>query len=103
MTDTKIRVDLPHWDMTPLYPALDSPEFNSAFDDLVSRIGELRPVFDAAGVRKSESSEVTDEVAGAFDDIITRLNEIAELGRTVRGYLYALHHNRVAQRSRARP
>jgi pepF/M3 family oligoendopeptidase len=90
MTDTKIRVELPHWDMTPLFPALDSPQFNSSFDDLVSRIGELRPVFDAAGVRKSEASEVTDQVVAAFEDILNRMNAIAELGRTVRGYLYAL-------------
>jgi pepF/M3 family oligoendopeptidase len=89
MTDTKTRVDLPHWDMTPLYPALESPAFVAAFEELIRRIGDLRPRFDAAGIRKTDSPEVTGDVVAAFDDVLTQLNEIAELGRTVRGYLHA--------------
>ena len=37
--------DLPHWDMTPFFPGLDSPEFEAAFTKLVGEIADLTRLF----------------------------------------------------------
>src|SRR6266700_3891652 len=37
---------LPHWDLTPFFPSVDSPEVTGALEDLGRRAGELRELFD---------------------------------------------------------
>ena len=40
-TTTSDQAALPHWDLTPIFPALDSPEFAEAFARLVEDLVEL--------------------------------------------------------------
>ncbi len=87
MTETATR--LPHWDMTTVFPALDSPEFATAYDELISRLDELVALVDAKGVRKAGSSEVTDDTAVTFEDVLGRLNDIGDRSREVTSYLHS--------------
>ncbi len=32
---------LPHWDMTAVYPGLDSPEFEASFAEIAQGVSEL--------------------------------------------------------------
>lgn len=88
-TDTLIETKLPHWDMSPVYPAIDSPEFTAAFDELVKKIEDVVALADAKGVRKSDSPEVTAEIAASFDEMLTLLNDIADRAREVRAYVHS--------------
>lgn len=89
MTATITVTTLPHWDMTSVFPALDSPEFSETFDELIASIAELRQSFDAKGVRKTDDPAVDAEVRAVFDDLISRLNDISERARTVRAYVHS--------------
>jgi pepF/M3 family oligoendopeptidase len=89
MTQTLVETQLPHWDMTPFYPALDSPRFRSAFDDLIVRIVELTELVDEKAVRKTEALDVDEETVAIFESVLSRLNEIGDLSREIRGYVHA--------------
>ena len=86
---TTVDTRLPHWDMTPLYPSLDSAEFTAAFDELKNQISELVTVADAKGVRKADGLEVNDETVATFEDVLTRLNDIGDLSREVRAFIHS--------------
>jgi pepF/M3 family oligoendopeptidase len=89
LTDTKIDTRLPHWDMTPVFPALDSSEFVTAFDELVTRITELVRVADAKNVRKTDGLTVDDATVAVFEDVLGRLNDIGDRNREVLSYLHS--------------
>ncbi|MCC2628589.1 MAG: hypothetical protein K0S14_2239, partial [Thermomicrobiales bacterium] len=42
--------DLPRWDLSALFPGLDSPEFTEGFDRLLSGIDQLTRLFDELGI-----------------------------------------------------
>ncbi len=87
MTDTKTR--LPHWDMTPIYPSLESGEFVEAFQGLIKQIGETVTFADAKGVRKADGVQITDGSVAVFDRLLTLLNDIADRAREVRAYIHS--------------
>jgi pepF/M3 family oligoendopeptidase len=89
MADTLVETQLPHWDVSTVFPSLTSPEFTSAFEGFVAAIGEVRELFDRANIRKSDDPVVDDETVAAFESILQRLNEIGERARTLRGYVHA--------------
>ena len=49
-------VALPQWDMTVVYPGLDSPEFAAGFAALRQGVSDLGELFDRAGIGKTESA-----------------------------------------------
>ena len=42
--------ELPRWDLSALFPGLDSPEFAEGFDHLLSGIDHLTQLFDDVGI-----------------------------------------------------
>jgi pepF/M3 family oligoendopeptidase len=89
MTETKIELELPHWDMTPVFPSLDSAEFAVAFEEVRTRIEELQGLFDEHGMRKTSGVRVDDGTVSLFEDVVTRLNDIGDRLREVRAYIHA--------------
>ncbi len=89
MTDTKISTQLPHWDMTPVFPSLDSPQFTAAFDRFVASIAEVQTLFDQANIRKVDDPDVDDATIGSFDKILGLLNDVFDQSRTLRSYVHA--------------
>ena len=89
MTDTKVDTRLPHWDMTTVFPSLDSDEFASAYAALLEAIDGVVAVADAKGVRKTDDLDVDDETVATFEDVLTRLNDIGERSREITSYLYS--------------
>ena len=89
MTDTLTQVTLPHWDMSPLFPALGSQEFTRAFDGVKASVAELTIAFDANDVRKPSSATVDDRIVAAFDDLVGRSNDVEDRTRELFGYVYA--------------
>lgn len=89
MTVTQISTQLPHWDMTPVFPSLDSREFASAFDQLVASIAQLKAVFDEANIRKTSESAVDESTLDSFETIIGLMNDVADRFRTLRAYVHS--------------
>jgi pepF/M3 family oligoendopeptidase len=84
---------LPRWDMTPVFPGLESPEFAQGFSDVVRQIDELGAFFDAehiggAGEMK-EDAPAEESVAGALERAIERLNATIQSYRTLSAYISA--------------
>jgi pepF/M3 family oligoendopeptidase len=80
---------LPRWDMTPIFPSLESPEFRAAFEKARAEIGELGRLFDAHGIRRRAGSALTDADVAGFDEVTRRLNDLYELTGTLRSYIHA--------------
>lgn len=78
---------LPRWDMTPIFPGLDSPEFQEGFDSASAGITALSDLFDRYNVNRRESAPLTDETVAQFDEVITGWNDFLEKYRTLSAYI----------------
>jgi oligoendopeptidase F len=89
MTDTKVDTRLPHWDMTTVFPSLDSDEFAAAYGALLEAIDGVVAVADANGVRKVDGLSLDDATIATFEDVLTRLNDIGNKTREITAYLHS--------------
>ncbi len=80
---------LPHWDMTPLFPSLASPEFAASFQRTMGDIADLVATFDALGINKRDAADVTDADVQAAETIAGRLNRLYDDFRLLSTYLHA--------------
>src|SRR5512143_3645771 len=88
MENSQTSTGLPHWDMTVIYPGLESPEFQQAFDSAIANIAELEALFDKHEVRRREQPTPVDAATvQAVEEIITRLNAVLEQAGTVSAYI----------------
>ncbi len=78
--------NLPHWNMTSVYPGLDSPEFQADFHRLPSLIGEVES-FLTGPLQQAEAEATAGDLARAAGELIKRLNAAAELSYTLQSYL----------------
>lgn len=78
---------LPHWDMTPLFPSLESEEFNLALKQLGERIEDLQSLYDKLGVRAGEKQELTETLVAAVEEVIEAGNALSEDMRTVGSFI----------------
>ncbi len=81
--------ELPQWDMTPIFPGLDTPGFDAGFQAAVGAIDDLAALFDAKGVDKRDAVGLDDQTVAAFDAVTTQLNAVTEQTRTLFAYLTA--------------
>jgi pepF/M3 family oligoendopeptidase len=82
----------PRWDMTPVFPGLDSPEFARGFDAVVRGIADLAALFDAEEIRKREGANgnglpATAELARTYEAVTARYNAVQDAVREVVAYL----------------
>src|SRR5205085_289154 len=80
---------LPHWQVTTLFPSLDSPEFAAAFEKARRDVQDLVPIFDARGIRRREPGAPTLEEVAAYEEVTGALNRLYADLRLVRAYLSA--------------
>jgi len=81
----------PRWDMTPVYPALKSTEFERDFRSLIDGITSLAALFDAEGIGKRDGVTLpaSAEVVRAYEAVTTRYNALQDDVRRVRAYLWS--------------
>ena len=67
MTAIEPRPDetLPHWDLTPFFPSIESREFSALTEEVASEVGRLQARFDDLGVRGGEPLPITPDVVAA--------------------------------------
>ncbi len=85
MTQKTIE-QLPHWDMTTVYPGLDSPEFNADFEQLAEMITRL-DAYLAGTVKQASPDAPAGELAQMAGELVSRFNDALRLSGTLRAYL----------------
>ncbi|HEY8745565.1 MAG TPA: M3 family oligoendopeptidase [Chloroflexota bacterium] len=79
--------NLPHWDMTPIFPGLESAEFGQARAAIASGIAELRRLCDLYGVRKRDTDLIDPGTLAGFEAVTRQINVLSDQVRTVSAYL----------------
>ncbi|CAA9577209.1 MAG: Oligoendopeptidase F [uncultured Thermomicrobiales bacterium] len=81
---------LPRWDMTVVYPGVDSPEFAAALEGLLADLAALEALFDGHGVRRDGAPADLDAAAVAsFEEVTEHLNRVEATRHTIEAYLQA--------------
>lgn len=80
---------LPHWDMTVVYPALDSPEFNHDLTATRQAFDTTTSLFDRLGIDRRDRQSTDDAAVAAFETVVPALNELLEQYSTLRAYVYS--------------
>jgi pepF/M3 family oligoendopeptidase len=70
-----VQEALPRWDLTPFFPAPDSPEVESALGSVKTDIASLRELVEGGGLDSD------------FDEVLRRMNELLERFLLLQGYL----------------
>ena len=78
---------LPHWDMSPIYPALDSPEFTRGFAHATQAIADLAQLFDTQHITQQPSLTIDDSLVHIFEIVIARYNSVVEEVHTLNAYI----------------
>lgn len=73
---------LPRWDLTPLFPSLDAPEFTSAFRTLLADLAALDTLFPDGDAASSPRA--------TLEDALQRLNDVETRFQVVNAFLYGL-------------
>ena len=78
----------PHWDLSNIYPDLESPKFETALKTLSTQIDELETFF-GKKVSASNAETPVEELAKLAEEMINRFNESYELAETIGAYIYS--------------
>lgn len=78
---------LPHWDLSPLFVSLDSPEFTAAFAKLAALVGEITALFAAQQIAAEAEGPLTAEQVARYESATAALENLQLDLRPVRAYL----------------
>jgi pepF/M3 family oligoendopeptidase len=78
---------LPRWDMSVIFPDLESPEFAQAFASLVQNIQDLTVFFDEHHIQEQTALTIDDPLIETFETVIAHYNAILDSTRTVSAYI----------------
>jgi pepF/M3 family oligoendopeptidase len=80
-------VELPRWDMTVVYPSLESPEFENDYRGLIEEIGRLSELFDRLRIAKADTVPIDGDTVHAFETVTRELLDFSERSRTLGAYI----------------
>ena len=78
---------LPHWDMTVIYPSLESAQFEQGFQAAIHSITQLSALFDSNHIDLRDATPLDDETVHTADTIIERLNAVLKEAHTLVAYI----------------
>ena len=81
-----MTVSAPRWDLTNVYPSLESKEFQSAIKKYKKLLGELE-TFIAEKVSKTNSKTDVKKLGKLLGESVDRFNDIESLGGTLGAYI----------------
>ncbi|MDP1793319.1 MAG: M3 family oligoendopeptidase [Acidimicrobiales bacterium] len=79
--------ELPHWDLSDLYPSLESREYAAEREAYGAGVVRLEALYDEHGVRGGDALEVNDATVTAFEEALTNTNDILNDLRRVNAYI----------------
>ncbi len=78
--------DIPRWDLSNVYPSLESPEFQAAIASVTRQIEELEQFF-SEKLKKANAATPPAELGALLGQSIDRFNALQELGYTIYSYI----------------
>lgn len=78
---------LPHWDMTPVHPGLDSPAFEQDLAETLQAIDTTVALFDRLGIDERPPTPLDEATVAAFEEAAVALNALLERARTLYAYI----------------
>ena len=80
---------LPRWDMTVVYPGMESPEFERGFASVVQDIADLATLFDRYAIQKQPEMELplNSQLISTFETVLERYNAVLNATRTLATYI----------------
>ena len=92
----------PRWDITNIYPSLESAEYQAAVKQYKSQVAALGRFFDSKLSKAGSKTPVT-KLATLTGELVDRINSIQVLSNTIGPYLYAFvstdSHDKTAKRA----
>jgi pepF/M3 family oligoendopeptidase len=87
--------------MTPIFPGLESQEFDRGFQSAIASIGLLQELFDRHGIERMVTEQVQDDTVRVYEEIVNRYSQVAEqiatLGAYIRSFVTTDSRNDLAQ------
>lgn len=85
--------DLPRWDLTNVYPSLDSKEFSDARVEFVGLLDDLDKYIEENNIDPNNKPAESDtaKLAEIINGFIDRINEAFKLGFTIQAYIYSFN------------
>ncbi len=80
--------ELPRWDLSALFPSLDSPEFAAGFDRLLDEISVLADLFDDLGITATFQAGSGAAPVAEFEKALRALNDVEQRLESMQAYLY---------------
>ncbi len=87
--DTSVE-KLPKWDLSNVYPGLDSPEFNQSYNSVISMLDTLEDYLEQNNINRSNSFQPVADISQLSEnmtEMIMRLNEIFSMVYTLNNYV----------------
>ena len=92
LTDTTATavetIELPRWDLSALYPGLETPEFAEGFNRLLRGIDHLADLFDDVGITATSTSRSETAAVADFERVLNALNDVSQQLESMGSYLY---------------
>src|SRR6266550_8384023 len=82
-------VDPPRWDVSDVFPSLESREFAAAQEAIGADLLRLVGLYDRHDVRGGEPRQPTKEDLAAFDEVTKSTNDFLEQTRILQAYVHA--------------
>ncbi|MCW5875696.1 MAG: M3 family oligoendopeptidase [Anaerolineales bacterium] len=82
--------NVPRWDLTNVYPSLDSDQFQAAFQDLKDQLDELDAFMRSHRIEKSETGPAQtdiEDLARVLSDTVDKRNRISRLYGTLGAFI----------------
>ncbi|MFQ3610134.1 MAG: M3 family oligoendopeptidase [Fimbriimonadales bacterium] len=83
------KTSLPSWDMSVVYPGLDSPEFERDFRSFVRALDELEGMFDNAQIDRTEHPLKPELAVQVFEAVVPAFNSLNDQAWTLGAYIYS--------------
>ncbi len=80
---------LPHWDMSVVYPGLDSPEYQQSIESIKNTITQTQQVFDQLHIQRLDAPPPTTAAAANMDWLLPQLNAVIEALSVINAYTNA--------------
>jgi oligoendopeptidase F len=92
---------LPRWDMTTVYPGLETPEFEEGFARTAQDIADLAHLFDKYAIGEKPHQSVEAAIIPVFETLTIHYNTVQENTRTLTSYINSFiltdSQNKIAQ------
>jgi len=85
-----VVAEAPRWDLTPFFPALDTSEFRTAFQDVNDRVAKLEQLLDSHDIKIGADQLAPEAAARTFETLVPIWNATSDAYRVVSAFLYGL-------------